>query len=320
MGNGFFKGGDQPLIDPRDQRTLVFVEGNISSGKSTLIEGLKARGFPVWSEAVDRLTGEYANAEGTNILDLFYQDMTKYAFKLQITSLTTRWRIIKEALDYLHSIDSDDDSEDEKAEETVDDPDPNAPVHSVQEPDEDHQKELTQRQIKSRIAFVERSILTDLYSFASNLYESGHMDLLEWKIYTSLLREHIKDAFPHFGDVNIVFLYLRTEPEQCFQRKISRARKEETTVPLEYLKLLHAKNDQWLIKESPAVARIVVDGSQSIEEVLAQAVENVGSFHLKTRPGTGIEALNQEVADHPLIAKSILEETSSIGSADPEDQ
>lgn len=272
MGNSLFapERTDDPILD-QYSKTLVFVEGNISSGKSTLIEGLRDRGYPVWTEAVDRLTNEYTNKDGQNILELFYHEMREYSFKLQVASLTTRWKIIKEALAHLND----------------------ACLDSETSSDDDDQE-------KSRIAFVERSLLTDYYSFAQNLYDQGHIDDLEWKIYLNLLHGHLLDAVPHFRDVNIVFLYLKTDPQECFERTERRSRQEESTIELEYLNMLHAKNERWLIG-STSLTKLIVDGHQSKEDVMAETIKEVHKLHTQPEQ-SGAELLFSE------IRRSIIQE------------
>ena len=59
----------------------------------------------------------------------------------------------------------------------------------------------------------------------------------------------------HAGTGNAVFLrypdvmvYLRTDPKVCFERMKKCDRKEETGVPLEYLRKIHEKHECSLIK------------------------------------------------------------------------
>lgn len=68
-------------------------------------------------------------------------------------------------------------------------------------------------------------------------------------------------------------VYLRTSPEVVYQRMQLRARKEEETVPLEYLRQIHEIHDDWLYRQTlfsvPAPV-MIVDGDKSLEEMAPQ--------------------------------------------------
>lgn len=82
--------------------TIISIEGNIGSGKSTLVSELQKHfkdnsdiGFlqeplDIWNTIKDE--------KGTTILEKFYQDNEKYAFQFQIMAFTSRLSLIKEAL------------------------------------------------------------------------------------------------------------------------------------------------------------------------------------------------------------------------------
>ncbi|XP_011702143.1 PREDICTED: deoxynucleoside kinase-like [Wasmannia auropunctata] len=70
-----------------------------------------------------------------------------------------------------------------------------------------------------------------------------------------------------------LIVYLRTTPEIVFQRMQARARKEEDSVPLEYLRQIHEIHDDWLYRQTlfslPAPV-MIVDGDKSLEEMVPQ--------------------------------------------------
>jgi len=82
--------------------TIISIEGNIGSGKSTLVSELQKHfkdncniGFlqeplDIWNTIKDE--------QGTTILEKFYKDNEKYAFQFQIMAFTSRLSLIKEAL------------------------------------------------------------------------------------------------------------------------------------------------------------------------------------------------------------------------------
>lgn len=212
------------------KKRIVFLEGNISSGKSTLIKGLRNANYVVFEEPAEKWTSDYVDHDGVNSLELFYRDMKAMAFKFEMLAMKTRWDIIKQAL-----------------------------------------------QSESEIVFIERSLLTDINTFALNLYEQNLLDLLEWKIYTDWYKDKIEDVNHLFENVELEFIYLRTDPQICFQRKLERNRNEERHVPLEYFETIHQKHDTWLNNDNfshnnKIYKPHIIDGNQSIEKVLEEAI------------------------------------------------
>jgi len=95
------------------------------------------------------------------------------------------------------------------------------------------------------VQILERSVFSDRYCFAKNLFESGQMSNLEWTLYLEwfswFLEDHVKKPDG--------FIYLQTNPQTCLKRLLQRARHEEQSVPLEYLQQLHDKHEQWLTQQ-----------------------------------------------------------------------
>jgi len=78
---------------------IISIQGNIGSGKSTLIKNFKKQSpaITVVQEPVDQWTS-YQH-EGVSILEKFYQDKGKYAFPFQMMAFYTRLKAIISALD-----------------------------------------------------------------------------------------------------------------------------------------------------------------------------------------------------------------------------
>jgi len=95
------------------------------------------------------------------------------------------------------------------------------------------------------VHILERSVYSDRYCFAKNCYEMGVMSALEWKLY----QEWFEWLVYNYTQKPHGFIYLKTDPEVCYQRLLKRNRSEESTVDLEYLKMLHEKHENWLIKK-----------------------------------------------------------------------
>ncbi|XP_048379153.1 deoxycytidine kinase 2-like [Stegostoma tigrinum] len=96
------------------------------------------------------------------------------------------------------------------------------------------------------VQIFERSVYSDRYVFASNLYKIGWLNDIEWTVYqdwhTYLLNQ--------FGNRIALegIIYLQASPEKCLERLHRRGRDEEKEIQLEYLEELHLQHENWLVK------------------------------------------------------------------------
>lgn len=72
---------------------MIFVEGNIGSGKSTFLTHLANEGIKVVLEPVDEWT-KMKNANGKNIIEEFYSDPTRNAYLFQSVAFRSRMKNI----------------------------------------------------------------------------------------------------------------------------------------------------------------------------------------------------------------------------------
>ncbi|KAM3830788.1 deoxyguanosine kinase, mitochondrial [Vipera latastei] len=101
------------------------------------------------------------------------------------------------------------------------------------------------------VLLFERSVYSDRYVFAKNLFEIGHMTEIEWIIYQdwhTFLLQTFGDQLALHG-----FLYLRASPEVCFERLHWRSRTEEKELQLPYLEQLHVQHENWLVKKATVI-------------------------------------------------------------------
>jgi len=129
---------------------IYSIEGNIGSGKSTLMSYLKANLSPdrfVCIEEPVSVWTDIKNNKGDNILSLFYLDKKKYSFSFQMLAFISRLSIIKKTIenDKLLGLD--------------------------------------------RIIIVERSCFTDKNVFAKMLYDNGFIEDVEYQIYLMWFEE-----------------------------------------------------------------------------------------------------------------------------------
>ncbi|KAM4577716.1 deoxyguanosine kinase, mitochondrial [Odontesthes bonariensis] len=101
------------------------------------------------------------------------------------------------------------------------------------------------------VQVYERSVYSDRYIFALNMFELGCINATEWAVYQdwhSLLVEQ----FGHQVELEGI-IYLRASPEKCMERLKRRGRSEEREVQLDYLDKLHVQHERWLVEKSTEI-------------------------------------------------------------------
>lgn len=115
-------------------------------------------------------------------------------------------------------------------------------------------KEILAMTDHSRVV-LERSIFTDRYVFAENMFLRGAMTEIEWKLYQGLW-EFLNSNYCVEPDH---IIYLRTPASECLERIKRRGRGEEKVIDLNYLRQLEQRHDAWLLDNPRAT---VLDGRQ----------------------------------------------------------
>lgn len=132
---------------------IISIDGNIGSGKSTIISHMKNSGFvEKFSNIIilDEPIVEWATIQdehGIDILSNFYNDQNTYAFSFQIVALSTRIAIMKKAI----------------------------------------------QQNSNCIIITERTLETDRYVFAQMLHSSGKIDTIHFNIYKHMYETFVSD-------------------------------------------------------------------------------------------------------------------------------
>jgi deoxyadenosine/deoxycytidine kinase len=132
---------------------IYTIEGNIGSGKSTLVKILKKIVTNIGNIPVIYLPEPVAvwesikDNEGKNIIEKYYENQKKYAFSFQMMAYITRIHQMKEAL----------------------------------------------KKYQNAIIICERSVFTDKEIFAKMLHDNGKIEDVEYNIYCKWFYEFVKD-------------------------------------------------------------------------------------------------------------------------------
>ena len=201
---------------------VIFVEGNIGSGKSKLlsqIETYYGDECQVIYEPVDTWTS-LKDERGVNVLDHFYKDPHKYAYTFQNIAFMSKIKKLDE-IDY-----------------------------------------------SKKYVFIERSIWSDKYIFATNCYLSKLMNEIEYQVY-NIWFDWIEKVCRKPETVR--FIYLRCSPETSLTRINKRGRVEETSIPLEYLSQIHSRHEEWTAKDASSF--YVIDAEKDLTQINAFTAE-----------------------------------------------
>lgn len=208
------------------------MEGDIGAGKSTLIDKLKDA-HPNW-HFIDEPVGTWTSlqtAEGQNLLELFYNDKTRYSYTFQNCALLSRAMNIARTIEEWQ-----------------------------------WRCSMNPEESQSNVFVTERCIDTDYYVFAKMLYDDGHMNLMEWDLY-KMWYNFVKSQSPALSGI----VYLNTPPAICKTRIQQRGRKGEDSIPLEYLQNLELYQNTWLNGPSNSVPVMVFknyeEGQNTVEDV-----------------------------------------------------
>lgn len=117
-------------------------------------------------------------------------------------------------------------------------------------------------------------VISDRYCFAEQLKENGHISEQELGWYGITFdgwQRIVPEADPS------LYIYLRTTPEVCFERKDVRRRKEESQIPLAYFHGLHDHFEALIQRPEVASKLVIVDASRPKEAVFADVKEIIES-------------------------------------------
>ncbi|XP_043836409.1 deoxyguanosine kinase, mitochondrial [Dromiciops gliroides] len=134
-------------------------------------------------------------------------------------------------------------------------------------------------QAQEPVQVFERSVYSDRYIFAKNLFENGFLNDVEWAVYQNWHSFLLQEFSSHI--LLDGFIYLQASPKLCMERLRRRARAEEKGLELGYLGQLHAQHEHWFIhkvtelhfenlKKAPV---LVLDVNEDFSESVAKQEE-----------------------------------------------
>jgi deoxyadenosine/deoxycytidine kinase len=151
------------------------------------------------------------------------------------------------------------------------------------------------KRYKNTLTVTERSVYSGYYCFASNGYESGFLTKTEWQIYESWIEMFLTDN----SLIPTGFVYIRTSPENCFERIMKRGRSDESEITLSYIKQIDKKHDQFLITGKhnlefvSEIPVLVLDGNRDFlndEKVQNEMVDAFIEFALSHMTDTELKS------------------------------
>lgn len=234
-------------IKQTNTMVLIYsIEGNIGSGKSTLVSHLKDtlqnivierdsnnhEDVTIFSDGVQpnnidnkipiiylqEPVDEWADVKdksGEPILTKFYKDQEKYAFSFQMMAYISRTALLRKTI----------------------------------------------RENPHSIIICERSVFTDHNVFAKMLHDDEKIEEVDYIIYKKWFDEFIKDT-----PISCSF-YLKVTPENCYKRVAKRAREGEV-IPIEYLQKCGEYHDNWLCdtENTYGSSSVIIDGNTDNSE------------------------------------------------------
>lgn len=259
--------------------SISAIEGNIACGKSFILDYISSKkNANIYCK--QEPVAEWTNMKtGTDLLKMFYQENEKWSFTFESTVQLSRLKTFYDSKNHL---------EDDNQKN-----DPNA---------------------KQKV-FLERSIFSSYNVFALNSLEDNRLNPVEYDILGQYYKLFLNHSYKNLDNIHSIaknprggedenenieneinckqegvnlkinqktgkgipfnIVYIRTDPNICFERLKTRDRESEVTISLDYLKAIHDKYEKWIddLKECNETNLKVINGNLSKELVLAQVDE-----------------------------------------------
>jgi deoxyguanosine kinase len=135
-------------------------------------------------------------------------------------------------------------------------------------------KQIEQYANQDIIVVCERCVYTDRNVFASLLKDSGKINDMEWKLYDEWFYwlTQKEELLPSH------YIYLKADYTTSFNRMLKRARSEEETIPIDYIKKVADKHDEW-INSIDDNKKTVFDVNMDFETCFKRQSEMMETLH-----------------------------------------
>lgn len=228
-----------------NMKQIYSVDGNIGSGKSMILEHISSKKFQNM-HCMQEPVAEWTNLKsGVDLLGSFYDDKERWSFSFENLVQLSRLKAYYQSMKLVQT------------------------------------QPFFQRDKKTKI-FLERSIYSSFYVFTENTYNNDtnnvEFDILKeyFRFFTSDLTvntdNEIKKNLDSFIHLPFKLIYIKSDPDICYERLKFRQRESEDSIDIDYLKSIHFKYEDWVSKLNKENV-IVIDGNQSKECVLKQIDE-----------------------------------------------
>lgn len=144
--------------------------------------------------------------------------------------------------------------------------------------------------VAKQVKLMERSLFSARYCFVENLHRAGVMNDAEFAVYDEYF-----DFLTRDPELRVdLILYLKASPAVCLQRALSRKRKEESKLTIDYLQRLDELHDEWLLRSAPgqALAPVLTIPAEASKDVLTQIFTSISPFVLGDKLWSGSERLS----------------------------
>lgn len=135
--------------------------------------------------------------------------------------------------------------------------------------------EAIERYPLARVIICERSLLSSRDVFAKMLHDSGKFgapgEPKTYETYESIFKLLCGDTKMYEPDI---FMFIDSDPAECFQRVNKRARIGEDNIDLEYLTNCHRLHANWIEGLKSSNKLVIVAEKQSVDTLFASSERN----------------------------------------------